>query len=47
MNVRRKGYCGSNAEMESLTHFFPIPKTWKEEGGETLADEIRMVYDAT
>ena len=47
MNVRGEGYCGSKTEVESLTHFFPIPKTWKEEGGEKLVDEFRMVYDAT
>ena len=47
MDVRRKGYFGSEVEVKSLTHFPPIPKTWKEEGGKKLVDDIRMVYDAT
>ena len=33
--------------MKSLTHFFPVVKTWKGEGSEKKVDEIRMVYDAT
>ena len=47
MDVRRKGYFGSKAEVKSLTPFFHFPKTWKEEGGVKVVDEIRMVYDAT
>ena len=47
VDVRRKGYFGSEAEVKSLTHFFPVPKTWKEEEGVNLVDEIRIVYDAT
>ena len=47
LNVRRKGYFGSESKVKLLTYFFPVSKTWKEEGGENLVDEIRMVYDAT
>ena len=41
MDMRRKDYFGSETEVKSLNHFFPVPKTWKEGGG------FRMVYDAT
>ena len=47
VDVRRKGYFGSEAEVKSLTHFFPVPKIWKEGEGVNLVDGIRMAYDAT
>ena len=30
-----------------MTHFFWVANTWKENGEVKVADEIRMVYDAT
>ena len=34
-------------EVKSLTHFFPVSKTWKGEVAEKRVDKIRMIYDAT
>ena len=33
--------------MKSPTHFFLVPKTWKKINDKKVADDIRMVYDAT
>ena len=34
-------------KVKSLTHFFSVPKTWKVVEGKRIADDIKMVYDAT
>lgn len=45
--VREKGYVSYDQGVKSLTHFFPVAKTWKEENEVKTVDEIRIVYDAT
>ena len=45
--VREKGYITSQQKVKSLTHFFPVAKTWRKEEGKNVVDEVRMVYDAT
>ena len=45
--VRTKGYITCGTEVKSLTHFFPMAKTWKESEGVMVVDEIKMVYDTT
>ena len=47
MDVRRKGYFGSEVKVKSSNHFVPVPKTWKDEGRGKLVDEIGMIYDVT
>ena len=46
-SVLKKQYISIEENVKSLTHFFPVAKTWKGEGSEKQVDEIRMVYDAT
>ena len=45
--VLARGYIRLSSEVKSLTHFFPVPNTWKVEGSKRVPDDIRMVYDAT
>ena len=45
--VLDRGYVNLVDEVKSLTHFFPVPKTWKEVDGKQVPDDIRMVYDVT
>ena len=45
--ARARGYLRMSNSVKSLTHFFPVPKTWKKVEGKRIADDIRMVYDAT
>ena len=45
--VRKKGYVSCDQGVKSLTHFFPVGKTWKQENGVKTVDEIRIVYDTT
>ena len=40
-------YISLSGEVKSLTHFFPVPKTWKVVGSKWVPDDIRMVYDST
>ena len=42
-----RGYIKISDEVKSLTHFFPVPKTWKLKHSKRFPDDIRMVYDAT
>ena len=46
-SVLRKGYVVIKDEVKSLTHFFPVAKTWKGERVDKRVDDTRMVYDAT
>ena len=46
-SVLRKGCVMVKDEVKSLTHFFPVSKTWKGEVAEKRVDKIRMIYDAT
>ena len=41
------GYISLSSEVKSLTHFFPVPKTWKVEGSKRVPNDFNMVYDAT
>ena len=45
--VLSRGYISLSSEVKSLTHFFPVPKTWKVVASKWVPDDIRMVYDAT
>ena len=45
--VLSRGYISLNSKVKSLTHFSPIPKTWKVVNSKRVPDDIRMVYDAT
>ena len=51
MDVRRKDYFGSEAELKSLTNFPLFPRRGRRRrrrgGGGKLVYEINMVYDAT
>ena len=47
ISVLDKGYIKPNSNVKSLTHFFQVPKTWKDGPSAKVVDEIRMVYDAT
>ena len=45
--VLDRGYINLVDKIKSLAHFFQVPKTWKIVEGKLVADDIRMVYDAT
>ena len=45
--VREKGHVTCSQEVKSLTHFFPVVKTWKKEYRKKIIDKVRMVYNAT
>ena len=42
-----RGYITSCDKVESLTHFFPLSKTYSKVDGKKEIDNIRMVYDTT
>ena len=45
--IHEKDYVSCDQGVKSLTHFFPVAKTWKQENGVKTVDETQMVYDAT
>ena len=42
-----RGYITPCDRVQSLTHFFSVPKTYLEVNGKKVVDDIRMVYDST
>ena len=47
VKVLSRGYISLNSKVKSLTHFFPVPKTWKVVDSKRVPDHIRIVIDAT
>ena len=47
VSVLDKGYIKPSPNIESLTHFFSVAKTWKDGSSAKVVDDIRMVYNTT